>query len=323
MEGNDPDPGAVILSVVTGALEPKCFLTSRTNSATARPKIELIHSMGTYVVALGQADDLHGLTFASVGEQVGDQLPSTFLEPQDGGALLAFELVNVEVPEEAALTAHYAQANAPLLMPHNTDGVDTDLMDVCMIPLMWAPYFIGGGTPKETFDKIESLVAAVPAADRDAYEFIQQWGRYSCVAAGNLGAEINQPGSAVMWRDFPRGTEYNAFSWPIISRPEDLPRREKDHRHPLEYHQWRRLEWWRSSRDQGAINLYTCNFGRVEQIRGKLQVLERVDLDDFESRITTMPLVEGFLHADPYVIRVDGLERPDQALFLSNAWFMR
>jgi hypothetical protein len=72
MEGDDPDPGAVVLSVATGALEPKCFLTARTNSATAVPQIELIHSMGTYVVALGQADDLHGLTFAYVGEQVGD-----------------------------------------------------------------------------------------------------------------------------------------------------------------------------------------------------------------------------------------------------------
>jgi hypothetical protein len=134
-------------------------------------------------------------------------LPSTFLEPQDGGALLAFGLINVEVPSAAAITAHYAQAVAPLLMPHNTVGVDAELADVCMIPLMWGPYFIGGGTPKETLDKIELLVAAVPAADRDAHESIQQWGRYSCVAAGNLGAEVNQPGSAVMWRDFPRGTD--------------------------------------------------------------------------------------------------------------------
>ncbi len=26
------------------------------------------------------------------------------------------------------------------------------------------------------------------------------------------GQEVNQPGSAVMWRDFPRGTEYNAWA---------------------------------------------------------------------------------------------------------------
>jgi hypothetical protein len=143
--------------------------------------------MGACVVALGQSDDLHGLTFACVGEQVGDQLPSTFLEPQDGGALLAFGLINVEVPSAAALTAHCAQAAAPLLMPHNAAGVDTELTDVCMIPLVWGPCFIGGGTPKETCDKIELLIAAVPAADRDACESIQQWGRCLCVAAGNLG----------------------------------------------------------------------------------------------------------------------------------------
>jgi hypothetical protein len=98
-------------------------------------------------------------------------------------------------------------------VPHNAAGVDTEWSDVCVIPLMWGPHFIGGGTPKETLDKIELLVAAAPAAaDQDACESIQQWGRCSCVAAGNLGAEVNQPGSAVMWRVFPWGTQHNA--WP-------------------------------------------------------------------------------------------------------------
>ena len=67
MNGNHLEPGAVVLRVSTGASEPKCFLTSRLNSATAIPKIELIHSMGSYLVALGQLDDLHGQTFAFVG----------------------------------------------------------------------------------------------------------------------------------------------------------------------------------------------------------------------------------------------------------------
>jgi hypothetical protein len=69
--------------------------------------------MGNYVVALGQADDLHGHTFAFVGDQVGDQLPSTFLEPAQGGALTAFSTVRVNVPSQAVITAHYAQAAPP------------------------------------------------------------------------------------------------------------------------------------------------------------------------------------------------------------------
>ena len=79
MQGNYLDPGAIVLRVSTGAAEPKCFLTSRMNSATAIPKIKLrIHSMGSYLVALGQPDDLHGHTCAFVlGEQIRDQLPST------------------------------------------------------------------------------------------------------------------------------------------------------------------------------------------------------------------------------------------------------
>jgi hypothetical protein len=168
--------------------------------------------MGTYVVALGQEDDLHGQTFAFVGEQVGDQLPSTFLEPTVGGALGALDIVSVAVPSEAAVTAHYAQANAPAFLPSDTDGVDTDLRELCMVPLMWAPYFMSGGTPKETLDKIELLVASVFAADRDVYQFIREWGRTACVAAGNVGAEVNQSSMSVEWRDFPRGPDYNEWA---------------------------------------------------------------------------------------------------------------
>ena len=74
MQGNNLDPGAIVLTVSTGASEPKCFLTSRMKSATAIPNIELIHSMDSYLIALRQPDDLHGHTFAFVGEQIGDQL---------------------------------------------------------------------------------------------------------------------------------------------------------------------------------------------------------------------------------------------------------
>ena len=66
LQGNNPDPGDLVLSVTTGSVEPECFLASRTNSANARPKIKLIHSVGARVVALGQPDDLHGQTFAFV-----------------------------------------------------------------------------------------------------------------------------------------------------------------------------------------------------------------------------------------------------------------
>ena len=62
--------------------------------------------MGNHVVALGQADDLHGHTFAFAGDHVGDQLPSTFLEPAQGGALGAFSTVDVNVPSAAVVTAH-------------------------------------------------------------------------------------------------------------------------------------------------------------------------------------------------------------------------
>jgi hypothetical protein len=139
-------------------------------------------------------------------------LSSTFLEPTNGGALVAFQVNEVDVPFEAMIDAHYAQATAPLFLPSTMVRNAIELMDICMIPLMWAPYFIGGGTPKETLDKIELLVASVPAANRDVYEFIQHWGSYACVALGQVGAKVNQSSVSTDWRDFPRGTKYNAWA---------------------------------------------------------------------------------------------------------------
>jgi hypothetical protein len=50
-EGDNPNLGALVLLVTTGALGPKCFLAARTNLAAAIPKTELIHLMGDSVVA--------------------------------------------------------------------------------------------------------------------------------------------------------------------------------------------------------------------------------------------------------------------------------
>ena len=73
-----------------------------------------------------------------------------------------FQLANVVVPTQAMIDAHYAQAQAPVVLPSNTGGEDIELMDVCMIPLMCPLYFfIGDGTPKATLDKIEFMVASV------------------------------------------------------------------------------------------------------------------------------------------------------------------
>jgi hypothetical protein len=41
IQGNNPEPGALVLRVSTGASEPKCFLTSMMNLAKVIPKIEL------------------------------------------------------------------------------------------------------------------------------------------------------------------------------------------------------------------------------------------------------------------------------------------
>ena len=107
-EGNNPDPGAsLVLMVPIRASEPKSFLTSNMNSAVVIPNIKLVHLIGSYVVALaGQLGGLNRHTFRFVGKQVGDQLPSTLFKPTNGGALVAFQMVEVDVLSEVVVNAH-------------------------------------------------------------------------------------------------------------------------------------------------------------------------------------------------------------------------
>ena len=67
-----------------------------------------------------------------------------------------------------------------MFLASTTGDVSTEMMEGCMIPLMWAPYFIGGGTPMETLDKIDLLVASVPA---------EETGR--CTNSSNSGGAIH------------------------------------------------------------------------------------------------------------------------------------
>ena len=211
LNGGTPHPEALALAVTTSALEPMCFLTCRETSSTAIPTIELIHSIGNYVVALGQVDDLHGHSFAFVGETTGDQLPSAFLEPAVGIAATIVRR-NVPVPDLATVRGHYAQPGASVLMPSGTGGPNADVASVCMIPLMWAPYFIDGGTPNATLAKIEQLVAASAVEHRISFSFIQDWGRFSCVAEGPQVPQSHRPSVAVGWRDFPRDRQYTEWA---------------------------------------------------------------------------------------------------------------
>ena len=71
-----------------------------------------------------------------VAKQVGDLLPSTFLEPINGRALVAFDVYKVDVPLEAMIAAHYTQANAPMFVTSTMVTNNIELMDICMIPLM-------------------------------------------------------------------------------------------------------------------------------------------------------------------------------------------
>jgi hypothetical protein len=96
-------------------------------------------------------------------------------------------------------------------MPSTTAGTEAEVALMCMIPLMWAPYFIEGGTPKLTLDKIQQLVAASPAEYRPAFAFIRDWGRYSCLAAGAAAPGVHRPSVAVAWRDFPKDRQYTEW----------------------------------------------------------------------------------------------------------------
>jgi hypothetical protein len=68
VNSNAPNPQGMHLAVATTSAEPICFLTSRQNSQDGVPKIQLITSIGTHVIGLNDTDELHGKSFAFVGE---------------------------------------------------------------------------------------------------------------------------------------------------------------------------------------------------------------------------------------------------------------
>jgi hypothetical protein len=209
LSSGQPHPESLILAVATTSSEPMCFLTARENSSTVAPRVQLITSLGIYVIALGSTDELHGKSFAFVGEQNDDQLPSTIMEP-DSHMPPAVIRNQVVVPSKVTLRIHYQQDHPTDLMPSTTLGSNQNLSNLCMVPLMWAPYLIAGGTPKEIFEKVELLVAASPAEHRPSFERIRQWTRYSCVARSP--ALRWQSRVSVAWRDFPRDAGYQTWA---------------------------------------------------------------------------------------------------------------
>ena len=73
----------------------------------------------------------------------------------------------VKVPLQTSMSdARCAQADAPAFLPASNAG--GKLTDICTIPLMQASCFVGGDAPKGTLDKIELMLASIPAADQGA-----------------------------------------------------------------------------------------------------------------------------------------------------------
>jgi hypothetical protein len=68
LDSGAANPESLALAIATASIEPMCFLTARENGPNATPKVQLITSVGIYVVALGgSTNELHGHSFGICG----------------------------------------------------------------------------------------------------------------------------------------------------------------------------------------------------------------------------------------------------------------
>jgi hypothetical protein len=164
-----PETLALVIRTMT-SLQPKCFLTRCKSSQTVVPKVELIHSIGNYVVG-PRTEGRLAWAFNCIcrgidGKPVAVHIPSTTRRSSP--------------LHHEAQHGYPGPGNEPWAF-HSSRGIgidaqqysrNTEVADMCMIPIMWAPYCIKGGMPNAMLGKIDLMVAASSVEHRSVFQFI-------------------------------------------------------------------------------------------------------------------------------------------------------
>ena len=151
--------------------------------------ILVVSSLAQYSARLGSGSAFQGKIFGFLGESLDGQLPAVVMK--SGGVDDMHQLLIPrahQVPDSAALTAHYASASASLLMAGTVAMAEAHVPKLAVIPTRWAPYFMDRKMPEKVLETMSSLVAGLSTqAQRDALDPLIDWCKASCVRAGGMG----------------------------------------------------------------------------------------------------------------------------------------
>jgi hypothetical protein len=144
----------------------------------------LIHSLGRHSSGLGRQTAAHNRFFGLLGEKVGDQLPPVVMAPS-GGLLLWLKVQEVYQPAEADLQELDDERAKTVLRVLGDDIEDearpkVSVQNLCFIPKAWAAHFLAPMSPWHALRTFRSLMASIPAADHDSFDFIEAWLMVAC-----------------------------------------------------------------------------------------------------------------------------------------------
>jgi len=181
-----------------------CFLTVFRDGT-----VTVVHSIGKYSSGLGLRTTAHNRCLALVGEKVNGQLPPIVMMPV-GGLQPWITLAACGVPTNESLAASIG-ATGNFAGSTVTQGVGTgvwaNVAQLVYMPLAWVPYFLNRMTPWDAHRRVAQLTASLPAANRHAAGYLQEWTQVMC----SRGVAPDESRLSARWQPAP--TDRDAQEW--------------------------------------------------------------------------------------------------------------
>jgi hypothetical protein len=145
----------------------------------------LIHSLGRHSSGLGRQTAAHNRFFGLLGEKVGDQLPPVVMAPSLG-LVPWLKIQDVHQPAIADLQ-ELEDVLAKTVLGPLLDEDDEDesrpkvsVQNICFVPKAWAAHFLAPMSPWQALQTFRSLLASIPTADHNSFDFIEAWLMVAC-----------------------------------------------------------------------------------------------------------------------------------------------
>jgi hypothetical protein len=152
--------------------------------------VTLVQSFGRFSGGLGRQLLSHNQIFGLIGEKVGGELLPMVMAPNLGIAPW-LHIMEVVLPTDAQLVELAASGERTLQLPEFDfeDGIDSQVDAAAVqklgyMPREWAAYFLEPTPPLEALQKIQALIATLPAEQQPRFDYLLVWGRAACVRRG-------------------------------------------------------------------------------------------------------------------------------------------